>query len=80
MIMNTNSFVDTYGATVTIPAGEAATYTGIKAEHLRAITQLLAGVDLAASQTQEFSVIANGLAHELEQLIPIVATDTQVQS
>jgi hypothetical protein len=78
--MATNSFVDTYGATVTIPTGQAANYAGCKAEHLRAITQLLAGGDLEESAQRDFHVIANALAHELEDLIDIVAADTKLQS
>lgn len=75
---NLLSFVDTYGATVTIPAGEAANYAGCKAEHLRAITQLLAAgsnIDLSESATRDLSVIANALANEMESLIDIVAND-----
>ena len=75
-----SSFVDTYGATVTIPAGEVANYAGCKAEHLRAITQLLAasaggGVDLAESAVADFSVIANALACEMESLIGILQAE-----
>jgi hypothetical protein len=74
------SFIDTYGATVTIPAGEAQDYAGIKSEQLTAVTRLLAGagavgIDLSVSATQHFTAMANQLACELASLIDIVAED-----
>ncbi len=78
---NPLSFVDTYGATVTIPAGEAANYAGCKAQHLRVITQLLAAgsdIDISQSVTRDLSVIANALAFEMESLIDIVANDAAI--
>ncbi len=72
------SFVDTYGATVAIPAGEVQDYAGIKAEQLRAVTQLLTGaasggIDLSPSAVRDFSLMANSLAHEIEYLVNIGA-------
>lgn len=74
------SFTDAHGATVTIPAGEAHDYAGIKAEQLRMVTQLLTisavgNIDLPKSLSEHFQVTANALAHELEELISLVATD-----
>lgn len=70
------SFTDTYGATVTIPAGEVANYAGYKAEHLRTVTQLLAAagdIDLSGSSIRDLSLIANALTCELESVISIIA-------
>ncbi len=74
------SFVDAYGATVSIHVGEVGNYAGCKAEHLRAVTQLLAasaggGVDLAESAVSDFAVIANALACELESLINLMQVE-----
>lgn len=72
------SFTDTYGATVSIAADAVQDYTGIKVEQLRAVTQLLAsaasgGIELSPSATRDFTLMANSLAHEVEDLLSIAA-------
>jgi hypothetical protein len=52
------TFVDCHGATVAIATGDVQVYTGIKAEQLRALTQLLAGaaagdIDLSPNAVQD---------------------------
>lgn len=76
------SYVDPYGATVTVAAGEARTYADIKTEHLTALTRLVmdihAGdVELEDSQADIFITMLNGVAHEVQELIGIVASDTK---
>jgi hypothetical protein len=74
------SFKDAYGATVTIASGDAARYASVKAEQLKFITQLLTEVavgscDLPDDTAKHFQVVANGMAHELETLIDVIAND-----
>jgi len=72
------SFTDAYGAMITIPAGGAQDYAGVKSEQLRAITRMLAtDFELDRDLERLFQVIANGLAGEVDQLLYLVAKDAE---
>jgi hypothetical protein len=76
------SFDNSYGATVVVPDGAARDYAGVKAEHLRAVTTLLTleatGVaELPGSLREIFHVMANGLAHDMERLVGLIAEDAR---
>lgn len=72
------SFEDAYGATVTIPRGQAQTYASCRAEQLRVLTQTLAAghhLHLPSSAVEMFTLMVNEYAHVVEALIDLVADD-----
>lgn len=76
------SFVDVYGATVTIPRGEVLNYLCVRSEGLRALTQLLAAqatgsLDLSPSMLELFHLSANELACSIERIVELVPYDLE---
>lgn len=74
------SFVDSHGATVTIPPGKAALYAGVKSELLTALSSVLCDVSTGDIEMEKRHVetlrwTMNAVANDIDALIPVVAAD-----
>lgn len=74
--MKLSSFIDVHGATISVSANELLAYTGVKAEQLSALAQLMTNIEVGAIELGErdrqiFQLMTTEYAKSVESLVRI---------